>query len=62
MLRKIAPVCFKRRQDQPEPRASLSPQEALREVEELRRMFTDLTGDPDLPIVRVVQRRKIQCS
>jgi hypothetical protein len=39
--------------------ADKSPAEKLAELESLRRMWPDLTGDPDEPIVRVVHRRKL---
>ncbi|CAN5278742.1 hypothetical protein BH11MYX1_BH11MYX1_56880 [soil metagenome] len=31
----------------------------LREVEALRRMWIEVTGDPDEPIVRVVHKRRL---
>lgn len=31
----------------------------LRELESLRRMWPELTGDPDAPIVRVVHKRRL---
>lgn len=33
--------------------------ERLLELESLRRMWPEITGDPDLPIVRVVHKRKL---
>lgn len=39
--------------------AHRSPAEKLAELESLRRMWPDLTGDPDEPIARVVHRRKL---
>ncbi len=57
MERKIARVVTKRGIGDPEPRSRLTLKQALGELEELHRMFTSLTGDPDAPMARVVQRR-----
>ncbi|MGE0867589.1 MAG: hypothetical protein AB7P03_03440 [Kofleriaceae bacterium] len=38
---------------------SMSVAARIAEVESLRRLWIGLTGDPDLPIVRVVHRRKL---
>ncbi len=34
-------------------------EERLLEVESLRRLWTEITGDPDEPIVRAVHRRRL---
>jgi hypothetical protein len=34
-------------------------EERIREVESLRRMWTEITGDPDEPIVRVIHKRRL---
>ncbi|GEM_PF-3016775 len=34
-------------------------EERLLEVESLRRLWIEITGDPDVPIVRAVHRRKL---
>jgi len=39
--------------------AGRSVADRLLELESLRRMWPEITGDPDLPIVRVVHRRKL---
>lgn len=39
--------------------AGRSIEERIREVESLRRMWPELTGDADAPIVRVVHRRRL---
>ncbi len=39
--------------------ATQSPEARIREVESLRRMWIEITGDPDLPIERVVQKRRL---
>lgn len=36
-----------------------TPAERVAEVESLRRLWVELTGDPDLPMVRVVHRRRL---
>jgi hypothetical protein len=33
--------------------------ERIAEVESLRRRWTEITGDPDVPMVRVVHRRRL---
>ena len=53
-------VAVKKRFGDPEERAHYSPTAAILLVEELRRMMPEITGDPDLPIERVVQKRKFQ--
>jgi hypothetical protein len=40
--------------------ASRSIEERILEVESLRRMWIEVTGDPGVPIQRVVQRRSIR--
>lgn len=64
--RAISPVVRKVRRDeldeQAERRAywaSRSPADRIGEVESLRRLWIEITGDPDLPIVRVVHRRRL---
>ena len=39
--------------------AGRSVADRLVELESLRRMWPEITGDPDLPIVRVVHKRKL---
>jgi hypothetical protein len=39
--------------------ASRSIEERIREVESLRRMWPELTGDADAPIAKVVHRRRL---
>ncbi len=36
-----------------------SPQARIAEVESLRRMWIQITGDPDQPIARVICKRKL---
>jgi hypothetical protein len=36
-----------------------TPAERVAEVESLRRLWIEITGDPDLPMVRVVHRRRL---
>ena len=38
---------------------SRTPAERVAEVESLRRLWIEITGDPDLPMVRVVHRRRL---
>ena len=35
-----------------------SPEARVAEVESLRRLWIEITGDPDVPMVRVVHRRR----
>jgi hypothetical protein len=42
-----------------EPRKFYEPAEAVLLVEELRRMMPELTGNPDLPMERVVFKRRL---
>ena len=35
-----------------------SPEARFAEVESLRRLWTEVTGDPDVPMARVVHRRR----
>jgi hypothetical protein len=35
------------------------PEARIAEVESLRRLWIEITGDPDLPIARVVHRRRL---
>jgi hypothetical protein len=37
-----------------------TPEQAIREVEELRRIMIDLHGDPDAPMERTVTRRFVE--
>lgn len=37
----------------------LSPKESWAEVEDIRRVWIDLTGDPDQPILKLVRKRKL---
>jgi hypothetical protein len=58
MPRSIKPVVFRYKLgEQPEYYAS-SPQEGIRELEEIRRMLISVTGNPDLPIEKVVVQRR----
>lgn len=64
--RKILPVVRKRRRDDldedAERRAywrTRTPAERIAEVESLRRLWIEITGDPDVPMVRVVHRRRL---
>ena len=64
--RAIPPVVRKVRLDQldevAERRAywqAQPPEARFAEVESLRRLWIEITGDPDLPIVRVVHRRRL---
>lgn len=54
----IARVVTIRRMSDPEPVKRYTPQEAIAEVEELRRMFVARFGDPDAPIAKVVIKRR----
>ncbi len=57
MERQIACVArIARLSEHVEPVSQLSPAESFAEVEQLRRMFPSWTGDPDLPMVKVVVR------
>lgn len=56
--RKIARVVTIRKISDPEPIKRYTPQEAIAEVEELRRMFVSRFGDPDSPIAKVVIKRR----
>lgn len=57
MRRTIKPVVFKYKLgEQPEYYAS-TPEEGIRELWEIRRMFIGVTGDPDEPIQKVVTKR-----
>ncbi len=47
-----------RRMSEPEPIVRYIPQEAIAEVEELRRIFMGRFGDPDTPMAKVVIRRR----
>jgi len=38
---------------------SRTPEERVAEVESLRRLWPEITGDPDQPMVRVVHRRRL---
>ena len=39
--------------------ASQSPEACVAEVESLRRLWIEITGDPDLPIALVIHRRRL---
>ncbi len=56
--RRIAKVVTIRKISEPEPLTRYTPQEAIAEVEELRRMFVTRFGDPDAPIAKVVIKRR----
>jgi len=36
-----------------------APNDTIAEVESLRRLWIEITGDPDVPMVRVVHRRRL---
>jgi hypothetical protein len=36
-----------------------TPAERFLEVESLRRLWIEITGDPDVPMVRVIHRRRL---
>ena len=56
-MKAVKPVAFKYKLgEQPEYRAA-TPEEGIRELEEIRRMFIDVTGDPDEPIQKVITKR-----
>lgn len=64
--RKIPPVVRKVRRDELDEDAERltywrgrTAAERVAEVESLRRLWIEVTGDPDVPIVRVVHRRRI---
>jgi hypothetical protein len=64
--RAISPVVRKVRRDQLDEQvarrahwATRSPEERFAEVESLRRLWIEITGDPDAPIMRVVHRRRL---
>ena len=64
--RAISPVIRKVRRDQLDEQAerraywaTRSPEERIAEVESLRRLWIEITGDPDRPIARVVHRRRL---
>ena len=64
--RTILPVVRKVRRDELDEQAERRsywqrqpPAARIAEVESLRRLWIELTGDPDLPIVRVVHRRRL---
>lgn len=54
----LARVATIRRMSEPDPVKRYTPQEAIAEVEELRRMFVARFGDPDAPIAKVVMIRR----
>ena len=63
--RSIMPVVRKVRRDELDEQAERRaywegqpPAARLAEVESLRRLWIEITGDPDLPIVRVAHRRR----
>ena len=62
--RKISPVVRKVRRDELDEDAGRlacwrgqTAAERIAEVESLRRLWIEITGDPDVPMVRVVHRR-----
>jgi hypothetical protein len=63
--RAIPPVVRKVRLDELDEAAerhaywkTQSPEARVAEVESLRRLWIEITGDPDVPMVRVVHRRR----
>ena len=65
--RAIAPVVRKRHLDEVDEDAERRAywvgrtiEERILEVEQIRRMWIEQTGDPDAPMARVVQRRKLR--
>lgn len=63
--RKIAPVVRKVRRDELDEDAerlaywrARTPAERVAEVESLRRLWIEITGDPDAPMARVIHRRR----
>ncbi len=56
--RGIAKVVTIRKIGEPETLKRYTPQEAIAELEELRRMFVSKFGDPDAPIAKVVLKRR----
>jgi hypothetical protein len=66
MPRAIAPVARKVRREELDEQAeglaywnAQTPEARIAEVESLRRLWIEITGDPDLPMVRVVHRRRL---
>jgi hypothetical protein len=64
--RSIAPVVRKVRREELDEQAeglaywnTQTPEARIAEVESLRRLWIEVTGDPDLPIVRVIHRRRL---
>lgn len=64
--RKIPPVVRKIRRDELDEDAERfaywrgrTAAERVAEVESLRRLWIEVTGDPDVPMVRVVHRRRL---
>ena len=57
MERSIELVVVRRSMEEREASTKRTPEQAIREVEELRRMMIDLHGDPDAPMERIVTRR-----
>ena len=64
--RVIPPVVRRVRRDQLDEHAerraywaAQSPEARIAEVESLRRLWIEITGDPDAPIARVVHRRRL---
>lgn len=65
-IRNIAPVFRKVRLDQLDEDAerlaywkTRAPAERIAEVESLRRLWIEITGDPDLPMELVAHRRRL---
>ena len=64
--RAIPPIVRKVRRDQLDEQAegraywqAQTPEARIAEVESLRRLWIEITGDPDIPMVRVVHRRRL---
>ncbi|MGE0487666.1 MAG: hypothetical protein AB7S38_00475 [Vulcanimicrobiota bacterium] len=60
MERAIKRVVHRRTQGDQEPLHRRTPQQAIAQLEELRRMFIARFGDPDQPMARVVTRRTVK--
>jgi len=60
VAREIEIVVFKRKlSEETYVPLARTPQQSFAEVEQLRRMFLALTGDPDAPMVREVRKRRL---
>ena len=60
MERSIELVVVRRPMEVRETPIKRTPEQAIREVEELRRIMIDLHGDPDAPMERTVTRRFVE--